>query len=232
MAKSIALSHSRLSTYNQCPRKFKLQFLDKAFPQEDADKSPHLVRGNNVHKALEGYVVKRLSGQNDIQPSSLKEVETTKPLIDRLFQEFDMIMPEAQVAVDSEYKKVEWFDSNAYYRVIMDIIGKGDSTAFVGDYKTGKINDYSGYGGQLHLTAAITFCVFEDVQDVTAAYLYVDHQKVNKIKFHRSELPALIQHFDAEHVKVNSDKEFKPVPNDFCKWCPATKAQCPYSRKI
>jgi CRISPR/Cas system-associated exonuclease Cas4 (RecB family) len=126
MKKPIALSHSRLNTYHQCPRKFKLQFLDKAFPQEDVDKSPHLVRGNNVHKALENYIVKKRSGQVGIPASSLKEVETTKPLIDSLFDSFDDVMPEAQLAVSPEWRQVEWFSSDAYYRAIIDVIAKGE----------------------------------------------------------------------------------------------------------
>lgn len=77
-----ALSHSRLSDFNQCPLKFKLKYIDKAVNfQMDATKSPHLVRGGNVHKALENYIIKVNAGEQNISESSLPEVEATKPFI-------------------------------------------------------------------------------------------------------------------------------------------------------
>lgn len=226
----IALSHSRLSDYEQCPLKFKMKYLDKKFPAESD--SPHLIRGSNVHKALENYVVKKMSDQVNIPPSSLPEVEGTKPFVDKLFMEFDEVMPEAQLAVDVEWNQCEWFSKSAYYRAIIDLIAKGESAALVVDWKTGKMHDYGGYGGQLHLTAAMVMCVYPQFEEVTTTYAYVDHKKAFPVKFQRAELPALIKHFDDKSAEVNADTEFKPTPNEFCKYCPATKAMCKYSRKM
>lgn len=230
MRSRIALSHSRLSTYNQCPRKFKLQFIDKVFTQDD--KSEHLVRGDNVHKALETYVIKKISGQTNIPPSSLQEVETTRPLIDKIFEKFSFVSPEIQIAVDENFKKVDWFDKRAYYRTIVDILAINDDRGFAGDYKTGKIRDYSGFGGQLHLTGAVILSLYPAMELVSSAYIYVDHKKVHRHDFTRDELDNMITHFHSEHEKVNADHEFKPKVNEFCKWCPANKSQCEYSRKL
>lgn len=229
---TIALSHSRLSDFNECALRFKLKYLDKAFPQEDASKSPHLVRGGNVHKALENYVVKKRSGQASIPPSSLPEVESTKPLIDNLFALYDDVMPEAQLAVNDKWEQVEWFAPDAYYRAIIDAIAQSETTALIIDYKTGKIRDYAGYGGQLHLTAAMVMSVFPQYQEVAASYLYVDHKKSYMVKFQKEERPALVQFFDKESVKVNSEKAWSAKPNDNCGYCQATKAQCKHSRKL
>lgn len=229
---TIALSHSRLSTFQQCPLKFRLQFLDKAFPQEDESKSVHLVRGKNVHKALETYIVKKRVGEENIPPSSLPEVERAKPLIDDWFKIFKDVLPESQIAINKNWEQVDWFSHEAYYRAIIDAIALAETTALVIDWKTGKINDYAGYGGQLHLTAAIVMKIFQKYEEVTTAYLYVDHKKTFKIKFQRAELDGLVEHFDNESVRVNAETEFAPKPNDFCGWCAATKTQCRYSRKL
>lgn len=228
----IALSHSRLSDFQQCPLKFKLKYLEKAFPVEDPNKSPHLVRGGNVHKQLENYVVKKISGQVEIPPTTLSEVENTKPMIDKFFLEFETVMPEAKLAVNSSWSKVDWFDSDAYYRAQIDLIAMSDNVGLVVDWKTGKVNDYSGYGGQLHLTAAMVMSVFPQFEELTTAYAYVDHKRTYPIRFQRTELPALVEHFDNESKRVNSEKELGPTPNEFCGWCPATKAQCKHSRKL
>lgn len=228
----IALSHSRLSDYSQCPLKFRLKYLDKAFPQEDETKSPHLVRGKNIHKALENYIVKKRCGQTDIPKTTLPEVESTKPMIDRFFQIFDDVMPEMQLAVDKNWEKVEWFSSDAYYRCIIDAMGISASALLAIDWKTGKLSDYSGWGGQLHLTGAMLMSAMPTYDEVTSAYLYVDHKKTVPVKFHRNEHKALVEHFDKQSVKVNSDTAWAPTPNEFCGWCPATKAQCKHSRKL
>lgn len=229
---TIALSHSRLNDFQQCPLKFKLKYLEKAFPVEDPNKSPHLVRGGNVHKQLENYVVKKISGQAEIPPSTLPEVENTKPMIDKFFLEFETVMPEAKLAVNSSWSKVDWFDSDAYYRAQIDLIAMSDNVGLVVDWKTGKVNDYSGYGGQLHLTAAMVMSVFPQFEELTTAYAYVDHKRTYPIQFQRAELPALVEHFDNESKRVNSEKEWGPTPNEFCNWCAATKSQCKYSRKL
>lgn len=231
-----ALSHSRLSDYNQCPRKFKLKYIDKAsnFKEDDAQKSVHLVRGSNVHKALENYVVKVIAGEEGIKPSSLPEVEQTKPFIQKIFDTYPKVYPELQISIDQNWQKVEWFSKDSYYRAIFDLIALKPGHAFIGDYKTGKFNDYTpdnGYG-QLELSSAIALSLFPEADQVDNSYIYVDHKKIVTKSYTQGDRERLVNHFIGEHEKVNSDTEFKPTTNEFCKWCYANKDQCPYSRKM
>ena len=232
---TIALSWSRLSDYNQCALKFKMKYLDKMpmFKMDDQN-SPHLVRGNNVHKALESYVVQKNAG-NDVPVTSLQEVESTKPFIDRYLSSYAMVMPETQIAVDKDWKQVEWFASDAYYRVIYDLIAINPTHVAVVDYKAGKMRDYDGGPngfGQLHLAGGIALHLWPNIERVDSVYAYVDHKQTVPKVFTRDDSTRLREHFDAESLKVNSDKEFKPTINEFCKWCPVTRKHCPYSRKI
>lgn len=232
----IALSHSRLSDYNQCPLKFKLKYLDKSPKfKEDESKSPHLVRGSNVHKALENYVVQKTAPGMEVKITSLPEVESTKPFVDRFLENYDVVIPETQIAIDKNWQRVEWFSKDAYYRVIYDLIALRKTDIQIVDYKTGKFRDYdtgpSGKG-QLHLSGAIGLYLWPDVPEVITTYAYVDHRKTIPKKFVQEDKVELRAHFDAEYEKVNSDDKFKPTVNEFCKWCPATRDDCPYSRKL
>ena len=104
----------------------------------------------------------------------------------------------------------------------------------IGDFKTGKFRDYTpetGYG-QLEMSAAIALSLWPEIPEVHTVYIYVDHKKTVKKTFNQGDRVELVQWFDAEHAKVNADEEFKPKVNEHCKWCPATKLQCPYSRKL
>lgn len=233
----IALSHSRLSDFNQCPLKFKLKYIEKApnFQMKQEDKSIHLVRGDNVHKALEAYLIKRKAGQENIAPSTLPEVEQTRPLIERYIKMFgiDNVHPEAQVSINSEWQQVEWFDKKSYYRAILDLIARAGNIALIGDYKTGRFKDYApanGYG-QLELSSAIALSIF-DVDEVKTIYLYVDHKKTIQKQYTRADKNRLVDHFTAEHDKVNSEKNFDPTSNEFCTYCESTKSQCKFSRKL
>lgn len=231
----IALSYSRLSDYRQCPRKFRLKYLDKAPNfKEDASKSPHLVRGGNVHKGLENYIIKLRAGQQGIPVSSLAEVERTKPLIHKMMSQYD-IHPEHQVAINDQFQLVDWFANDAWFRVIFDVIGFGQDL-LLGDWKTGKINDYAGTmdePGQLHYAAFVGMCVWPQFEDVHTAYFYVDHKKSHRESFAKSkDFDRLQAALIREHNQVNSESEWAPCVNDYCKWCQATKDQCPYSRKV
>lgn len=232
---AIALSWSRLSDYNQCPLKFKMKYIDKEpMFKEDEKDSPHLVRGANVHKALENYAIQKITNE-EVTTSSLPEVESTKPFIDRLFANYPQVIPESQIAINSQWQRVEWFDRSAYMRAIMDVIALRPEDAIIGDYKTGKMRDYDGGPsgfGQLHLSGAIALSLWPNIPKVTTVYIYVDHKKTLVKSFTQDDREKLVTHFTSEHDKVNSDKEFKPKVNEFCKWCPVTRKHCAYSRKI
>ena len=232
----MALSHSRLNDFQQCPLKFKLKYIDKApnFKMDDANKSIHLVRGDNIHKALEKYVIQRKSGiaAYDLK-SSLKEVRDTVPLIEKYIKTFGLpnTFPESQISVNDQWKQVEWFSKQSYYRAIMDLICLSDSAAFIGDYKTGKFTDYtppSGYG-QLELSAAFALSIYP-VDEVVTTYLYVDHKQAVTKKYNQNDRIRIVEHFDALHEEVNAEQNFCPTKNRFCHFCEATKEQCNYAK--
>jgi CRISPR/Cas system-associated exonuclease Cas4 (RecB family) len=226
----IALSHSRLSDYQQCPRKFYIKYIAKEWPKESD--SPHLIRGSNVHKALENYIIKKTVGAEGLPASSLAEVEQTKPFVDKVIDQFTNVYPEIQLCVDDKWNKVEWFSKQAYFRAIIDMLALNPKKAFIGDFKTGKIHEYSGFGGQLHLAALMVMKAFDKLEEVSIAYIYVDHKQTFRLDFTRDDLPKLEAHFDEQYQIVNADASFQPKINEFCKWCEATKSQCQYSRKL
>lgn len=230
----MALSHSRLSDFNQCALKFKFKYIDKAASFKEEGTSPHLVRGTNVHKQLENYVVKVNAGEQGIRASSLPEVETGKALADSLFKSYSTVLPEAQVAVDDQWKQSEWFGKDAYYRAIYDMICIRPEDVMIVDWKTGKYVEYTpptGYG-QLELSAAMALNIWPEATTVHTVYAYVDHRKTIKKTYTRADESRLVEWFEKEHVKVNAEENFDPTANEFCRWCPATKLQCPYSRKL
>src|SRR5690606_17985273 len=189
--------------------------------------SPHLVRGSNVHRALENYVVQvQSNGQLEVKVTSLPEVEATKPFVDRFLNNYTTVIPETQIAVNKDWERVEWFSKDAYYRAILDLIAIRPSDAVIVDYKTGKMRDYDGGPsgkGQLHLSGAIGLHLWPDIPEITTTYAYVDHKQTISKKFTQADRQELRRHFDEEHDKVKSDTKYKPTVNEYCKLCPATR---------
>lgn len=229
----IALSFSRLSTYDNCPRKFKLQYLDKAFP-DDSD-NPNFVRGNRVHGQLENYVMWLNAGAENSgmeKPKMGSEANNAVPLVNAVYESYTTVLPEQQLCLDKDWKKVGWFAKNAYLRAILDVIAYKPGKGLILDYKTGKVRDYDGYGGQLHLNAAMLFAIEPEIMEIDVAYLFVDHKQTVKVHFDRSQYEEFKQYFIGKHIQVNSETEWGPKINQYCKWCAATKEQCEFSKQL
>ena len=136
---------------------------------------------------------------------------------------------------NTTYTRAEWFDRNTMYRAIFDLIAMRPSDVAIIDYKTGKMRDYDGGPsglGQLHLSATIALNLWPNIPEVSTTYAYVDHKQTVVKKFNQEDGLRMRKHFEEEHARVNADDKFKPTVNEFCKWCPATRDMCPYSRKL
>lgn len=229
-----ALSWSRLSDFLQCPLKFKYKYIDKLSNFTVMDDSPHLVRGTNVHKALENYINKRIEKVENIPPSSLPEVESTKPLINSFIDNFQTVTAEQQISVRQDWTQTEWFSKDSYYRAIYDFVAISSNEIVIVDFKTGKYKDYSESGyGQLELSATIGLNMFPQIPVLHTLYAYVDHKKTIKRSFTQAEdKERLTMHFTKMHEIVNSEKDWDPTKNEFCNFCSATKLQCKFSRKL
>lgn len=238
----IALSWSRLSTFMQCPRKFHLQFISKTFKEEE--KSLHLIKGEELHKQLEQYVLAR-NGQGTMPLGFTESVRETLPYVDKLYTLYDALYPEAQLAATVDWKPTEWFGADVGWRAIWDITGLKPQTCFIGDYKSGKIYPYGEGYGQLHLSAVMGLNRFPEVPEITAAYIYIEHKKVTPIRVSRKptdqvdsagkpivHLAPVQTYFEGWFDKVQMEKNFDPIVNDNCKYCQATRTQCQYSRKL
>lgn len=228
----IALSYSRMSDYRQCPHKFKMKYIDKEpnFQLKDEDKSPALVRGGNIHKSLENYVIARLNGEE--YQATMPEVIHTIPLIDTIMSNYN-VAPEMQIAINDKFERVDWFSKNAYFRVIYDLVGWGNDL-LLGDYKTGKLADYVGTQdklGQLHLGALVGMSLWPEYERCASVYIYIDHKVPILQKFTRDDLSAMKESLVREHYEINSDIVFAPKRNQYCKWCNATKQQCSHSQQ-
>ena len=238
---AIALSWSRVSDWQQCHRQFFLRYVAKAFPQEDASKSIHLVKGAEMHKQMENYTYAKINKKEAAVTQASPACRDAFGIVDRVHANFAEIWPERQVAVTYDFKPTEWFGADVAWRSIWDFSGINRRSAgnrghaLIIDWKTGKVTDYDGgEPGQLHLAAAMAIPVY-DVDDVYVFYAFLEH----KVRVPATPLKITAEgdyqpvkgYFNQIYDRVNEEKEWKPEVNPYCNYCPATKAQCQFSRK-
>lgn len=235
---AIALSWSRVSDWMQCNRKFYLKYIAKQFPVEDASKSPHLVKGEQMHKQMERYTIARLNGQDVSNFEAMPACKEAFPMIERVLSAFEECYPEQQVAATKDWVPDEWFGKQVGWRAIWDLSGisRERKIGLLIDWKTGKVTDYDqGEPGQLHLSAIMAMDRY-GLEEVTVFYAFLEHKvrvPANGLKLTRKDdYPHIRSFFDRIYETVNRETEWKPLVNQYCNHCPATKAQCQFSRKI
>jgi len=234
MSKIMALSHSRINDFDQCPLKFKLKYITKAANFKFDGSSPHLVKGQKIHKYLEDFVNDRKAGV-EVNENSLDAVENGKEITDRYLDEYGVenCFAELQLAVDVNWEPCDWFAPQTYMRAIVDFSAYGHHKALAVDYKSGKFTKYtpeSGFG-QLELTAGFIFALKPEIEVVNTSYAYVEHRKLVNKQYTQADKIPIIDYFDKKSIEVNAEEKFLPKKNRFCNWCEATKSQCPHGTK-
>lgn len=221
----IALSYSRLSMYENCPRQFQLKHLKKSLP-DDSD-NPAFVKGRAIHEQLQQYM-EWLQGQRD-EPYVGDIAANGLPMLKRIFHNYPVIHVEQQYAINLQHKAVEWYSRQAYYRCVIDLIAMRENEALLCDHKSGRVYDLDeGDTNQLRLNAWMTFHLYPEIERITSSYLYIEHKHSQKQVHSRDELPEMDRAFREAFDEVNKEKEWPPRKNSKCRWCTATREQCPF----
>ena len=215
----IAWSYSRLTDFEQCPKMFYGKHISKEF-YVDAS-SPALIRGRSIHKLLEKIMKmgsKEMTG----------DMAYLAPFIDKL-RKGEVVYIEKKIAFNRNGKVIDWFNKKVWLRVIFDVAVINGTTAFIIDWKTGKVRDKNR--DQLALFAVATFMAYLNIEDVITAYIWVDHPKAKASVnvFQRSDAARLMEMF-AERSELiqlaNESGQWKAKPGNLCCFCPARSDQC------
>lgn len=214
-----ATSFSALNNFESCPKKFWHLRVKRDVKEVEGEA---LRYGKRVHTALEKYV-----GKGEPLP---KEFEHLAQYVDRFRHFSGEKHCEMEVAITEQYKPAGWWDKDVWLRAKLDLVVIGDKTALLVDYKTGKMKD-DGFT-QLKLAAAMLMLFFKQIEKVTMAYLWTEHNGVVTSEvFSRSDFiriwNELMPRLDA-FERAHREHEFPPIPSGLCKrHCPVLS--CPYN---
>ena len=212
-----AVSHSRMKTYESCPRKAKYKYIDKLKEPSNAA----MDRGLQVHSNLEHWLLKRTGKEYEGDPVLPRE-----PVYSLIIEDIDGYMKgdpkyvmeaEKQVAFNKNWDVVGWFDTECWMRVVFDFIGSSPcgTHMVLGDYKTGKV--YDDHDKQADLYAVAGYKMGARAVDVK--FYYTDAGIVQPYTYDTDELEALVAEVEARADVVTSDRVFATNPSWRCKWC-------------
>ena len=197
-------SYSALKMYEQCPAKYKFSRIDK-LPEPSG---PAAERGKLIHAEAEAV----LKGQLELV---CDELVYLLPKLDEWRQK--NAQSEMEFAIDANWNLVDFNDSNAVFRGIIDLYLEQDNTAIVLDFKTGKERDYLD---QVRAYSAVILATKPHIDKVIPMIEFIDLQKsVEYMTFHRKDLEAMKSDIFGRINIISHDKFFTANPSGLCRFC-------------
>ena len=188
-------SHSRLGTYESCPKKAYYRYIEHIAEEQH----PAADRGIKIHN-LEGF-------------EQLREEYTRGE-----------VSVEEQWAFNLSWEKTDWDGEDTWGRYIIDAFVKQGTKAKVIDFKTGRFKDKNeGYKNQCALYACCVFNRFPEITVIDTELWYLDHHKITRFTFNREDLKQIQEDFHKRALTMTTDTDFNTTPSETaCRWCSFT----------
>jgi CRISPR/Cas system-associated exonuclease Cas4 (RecB family) len=208
-------SHSRLGTYESCPKKAYYRYIEHV-PEEQ---HPAADRGIKIHNLAEQYI----KGELEEMPRELYLFYEGFEQLKDSYAKGDVFVEE-QWAFNLSWEKTDWDGEDTWGRYIIDAFVKEGKTARVIDFKTGRFKDKNeGYKNQCSLYACCVFNRFPEIEQIDTELWYLDHHKITRYSFKREELKEIQENFHKRALSMTTDTEFNTTPSEFsCRWCSFT----------
>jgi len=222
MIKPLSYSHSRLETFEKCPKQFWHMNVIKDVPYIESDQ---MRQGKVVHKMFEDRVSKGAPFPTDY---AAKFEPIAQAIIRRPGKKFT----EMQLAYSWDRKPCgyrEW--DKVACRIIVDVAIIDGRTAWLGDYKTGK---RSFDEAQLKLSSLGGFLHWPDVDTIATAYIWTQHigtkLALDARTYTRDDIPAIWAEVEPKVDRLqeaNRTGNWPARANKFCAWCAVNaKGKC------
>lgn len=251
-------SHSRLNTYRDCPRKYRLRYIDRI---RDAEEGIEAFMGSRVHEVLEA-LYRSLSKSH---PVSLDDAVAHYELaweqnwhdnikIVRAEYGPDDYRETGRRCIRDYWRRYEPFDQGVVVGIerkvtfeldpereislggYVDRIDRIEDGVYeIHDYKSGAYlpdQAYADADPQLALyQLALESMWPNDVEDVTLVWHYLAFDAELRSKRNRPSLDRLKADTIATIDAIEADREFAPNESNLCGWC-GYGALCPCKKHL
>lgn len=229
--KQIKVSISSLGCYEQCPRKYKYQYLDK-LPRRSFE---HLDVGNYVHEVLEYFhseinVLQAPFKKEDLLKKIAKErwsgystkisqegLIKSRDLLKSYLQYIDRTFMPDVLATEDEF--MFNITDNIIMRGIVDRIDRmPDGSLRILDYKTGKSKNLHKF--QIQVYGIHLKNKYPETEDYTGTFLVLpEGPKEVNYALKTSELQPIADSIAAQATSIMEDQTWDPKPTRLCDYC-------------
>lgn len=206
-------SHSSLEDFVNCPRAFYEKRIAKSVPEEPPTEQQ--LWGLYVHKAFE-------ERQRDKKPLP-EDLEEHEDYMKHIESKPGRFKVELKVGLTKKLEPCEFFAPDVWHRQIIDYvkIDLASGTAFIVDYKTGKMkNNFQ----QLHLNALYVFYLAPQVNLVNCQFYWTQIKEPKKSIVGRDDIPKLWSGLVPnlkQYVEAFKTDTWQPRQSGLCNgWCP------------
>lgn len=189
-----------------CPEKFRHKYILKDLPPEV--KTLEQQKGIDDHQAVE-QAAKEHRPVNAMLGSILRLAEGKK------------LITEAKMGITAELAPTDFWGEGVWGRGVVDIGVIGDTSAFLGDWKTGKVKEKPLQG---EIFTLMTFIHYPPLEEITFANLWLKTGKPGTTMTHRrSDVPHLLAGVveKVRPIERAIETDSYPLrPGPLCGWCP------------
>ena len=212
MTTPLPWSHTSLDDFVNCPRAFYEKRVIKSVKEEESEQ---LIWGNKVHKAFELRV-------RDATPLPDILVDH-EPFLHSLTTKLGDYYTEQKIALNRKGQPCGFFDSDVWFRGVIDYHAVFNSVAEVVDYKTGKPHRKFK---QLKLFALWIFAAYPEVQAVNVAFYWTGTREITSEMLPRRDIDKLWGEFLPDlkqYRQAFKENIWQPRQSGLCNgWCPVT----------
>ncbi len=239
-------SFSRVTTFEQCARKFRYRYIDGV---QEAFQSVEAFVGSQVHGALEWLFLEHMAGREpgteqavarycDLWDEGIKETGAPVKIIreGRRYEEYRLEgarMVEAFHKNEFSRDRMETLATERHFLVelggkhsfqgFIDRLARGpDGRLCVIDYKTAKRRPRRFEGkdaDQLRAYAVALFKEFDDSEEIDLVLNYVRHGAKFDERIDRRSAQAFEEVLARRIEALEDSTVFPPAPSRLCDWC-------------
>lgn len=235
--KSLGLSLTKIKTFETCPYRYYLQYIEKVKIPKSAYNPKFFKRGQAFHKILDNLIKTGLvcnfnsttlgDEVNGIK-NLCKEIYNSEFVQGLLKFEHKSEVPFSLFIEDGKITALNKIKKDSDLKGYIDFYAIDGDTLYVVDWKTGKIGrDEEDTYLQVYLYAkALELLLQKKFKKYVVGFYYVEHNEKLLKELTSEELDFKIENLlnKAYSIPTINDKsKFPAIPSGACKWCPFGK---------
>lgn len=219
MTDAFSWTYTKVRNYETCPKRHYEYDVARSIKEPETDQ---LRDGKAMHAAFEARIKK-----GEELPLGLTQHEG---MLASIINAPGKTYGEQKLALTSSFTPTAYFGKGAWVRTVIDCAKVNGDTALIFDWKDGRPSTDTT---QLKICAAVVFHCLPTVHRIRAAFVFVNHDKVEREEYKREDLTEMWSEI-LPRVKAveraRQDMNFPPKPSGLCKkYCAVVS--CPYHGK-